>query len=51
MIISYAETKSKAWNLRKRPGGGIFIFASLAEDKRQKTHPMGGFLEKPLYPW
>ena len=35
--------------LAKSPRGGVFIFASLAENNRKKSHPPWGFLEKPLY--
>ena len=43
MVILAAETKSLAGNFRKPPGGGVFIFASLAENNRKKTPPPWGF--------
>ena len=42
-VNSAAKTKFKVWNLRKPPGGGVFIFASPAEKNRKKTPPPWGF--------
>ena len=48
-VFSVAETKSKAWYLRKPQGSGVFIFASLIEKNGEKKSNLpGGFVEKPL---
>ena len=35
--------------MRKAPGGGVLIFASLAQKTEKKPKPPGAFPEKPLY--
>ena len=50
LIKKYRENKIKALNSRKAPGGGVFIFASLAEKDRIKTpSPWGFSRETPVY--
>ena len=39
-IIKYSE---------KAPGGGVFIFASLSQNWREKTPPPGVISANPLY--
>ena len=42
-VLSVAETKSKAWYLRKPPGSEVFIFSSHIENNRKKIPPPYGF--------
>ena len=42
-VLSVAETKSKAWYLRKPPWSEVFIFSSHIENNRKKIPPPYGF--------